>query len=582
MTSAHSPCLVPSLLRRAAFALLLLSTLTPALARAAGEPVGRIRGIVRESGTNTPLPAVTISADGPNLLGGARMVLTDEEGRYVIPDLPPGPYVVEFSYAGVEPTKRRVVVRQGEALPLDVDWQLTAVGVEAVSVVEKRQMTRPDSTTTGTVVDAKTMNRLPTARSYQGSAQLVPGVTGGGNPNVKGGFFRSNRYMVDGLDVTDPVTNTFSMNIPFESMQGVEIQTGGMDAQQNALGGVINVLTLGGSDEFHANASIYANHYKLSQTGVYGSNLYEYKLPLNPDEVGPTQSYQLSLNVGGPIVKRKLWFRATYDLRLAENSPVKLAPLGAAPYNIQHPPGNSANHLAGFRLSYAPANLHRIWLSTNFSPGSFNNTNGGNATLGPAENHQNQNAIFGVLGWDWFLSGNVNTQLQAGYLYELIEVGPQGWLGKIDTRGCELFPAEVCAYDRNRPSHTNLVDNTGWYNGGAYQNDKRWRVQLDPTVTIRGTGFGQHEVKFGIQSQFNYRTRVIQTPGGQTYSDNSAARLPLHEGLCNPMDNANGACFRRTDSEDVDVKEKAFGIGFFAQDRWWTPIEQITVIPGRG
>ena len=60
------------------------------------------------------------------------------------------------------------------------------------------------------------MNRLPTARSYQGSAQLVPGVSGGANPNVKGGFFRSNRYLVDGLDVTDPVTNTFSMNIPFE------------------------------------------------------------------------------------------------------------------------------------------------------------------------------------------------------------------------------------------------------------------------------------------------------------------------------------------------------------------------------
>jgi hypothetical protein len=73
---------------------------------------------------------------------------------------------------------------------------------------------------------------------------------------------------------------------------------------------------------------------------------------------------------------------------------------------------------------------------------------------------------------------------------------------------------------------------------------------------------------------------VIQTPGRQTYSDNSGGTLRLHEGICDPLNNTNGACFRRTDSQDVDVKEKAFGIGIFAQDRWWTPIEQITVIPG--
>ena len=577
MTSRIS-ALVVARLRDAVSLLLLLAALASPAAQAA-DPVGRIRGVVRESGTDTPLPAVTVTANSPALLGGPRMVLTNELGRFEVPNLAPGEYTVEFSYAGVEPTVRRVVVRQGEAVPINVDWQLTAVGVEAVSVTEKRQMTRPDSTTTGTVVDAATMNRLPTARSYQGSAQLVPGVSGGANPNVKGGFFRSNRFMVDGLDVTDPVTNTFAMNIPFDSMQGVEIQTGGMDAQQNALGGVVNVLTMAGSDEFHANASLYANHYKLSRTGVFGSQLYEYTLPFNPDEVGPTQSYQVSANVGGPIIKRKLWFRLTYDLRMAEIAPSKLAPLGAAPYNIQHPSQTSTNHLASARFSYAPASLHRIWLSSNFSPGSFNNTTGGNSRLGPAENHQNQNALFGVLGWDWFVSGNVNTQLQAGYLYEQIETGPQGWLGTIDYTGCDQFSGDVCAYDRNRPSHFNLTDGTTWYQGGAYQDDKRWRVQLDPTVTIRGTAVGQHEVKFGVQAQFNYRTRVIQTPGGSTYTDN-AAGLRLDEGLCNPMTNANGACFRRTDSDDIDVKEKAFGIGFFAQDRWWTPIEQLTVIPG--
>jgi hypothetical protein len=566
--------------------LLLLAAVTssPLLAEAAGEPVGRIRGVVRESGTNTLLPAVTVVADSKALIGGARTVLTNEMGRYEILDLPPGEYTVEFSYAGVEPTTRRVIVRQGEAAALNIDWQLTQVGVEAVSVVEQRSLTRPDSTTTGTVLDAATMNRLPTARSYQNASQFAPGVTGGANPNVKGGSFRSNRYMFDGLDVTDPVTNTFAMNIPFESVLAVETQTGGMDAQYNAQGGVINVRTVGGSDEFHATASFYANHYRLSRTGVLGSQLYEHSLPFKSDQVGPTESYQLTLNVGGPIIERKLWYRVTYDLRLAKTSPAKLAPLGVPPYNIQHPPLNSTNHLAGLRLSYAPASLHRIWLSGNVSPGQFNNVTGGNSSLGVAESHQNQNAIFGVLGWDWYVSGNVNTQVQTGFVYEMLEVGPQGWLGDIDYAGCEPgsilrnHPSGVCNYDRNAAQHFNNADDSIWYQGNPYQLDKRYKGIFEPTVSIRGTAFGQHEVKFGVQAQYNYRTRIIQTPGKVTFTDNSD--LPLHEGLCNPLDNANGACFRRTESRDVDVTENAFGMGFFVQDRWWTPLEQLTVTPG--
>ena len=255
------------------------------------------------------------------------------------------------------------------------------------------------------------------------------------------------------------------------------MQTGGMDAQYNALGGVINVLTMGGSDEFHATASIYANHYKLSRTGVLGSQLYEYSLPFNPDEVGPTQSYQVSINVGGPIVKRKLWFRAHLRPAAGRDLARQAGPAGRRA--LQHPAPRRRPAPTTWRACGSPTRPPTCTGSgcrPTSRPASFNNTSGGNSRLGVAENHQNQNAIFGVLGWDWFMSGNVNTQLQAGYLYELIETGPQGWLGKIDYTGCDGHvpgPSGVCTYDRNRPQHVNLTDNTTWYNGDAYQNDKR-------------------------------------------------------------------------------------------------------------
>src|SRR4029079_4000132 len=88
-----------------------LATLLAPAARAA-EPVGRVRGVVREAGTNSLLPAVTITATSRALLGGPRVWRTNDKGRYELPDLPPGEYQIEFSYAGVEPTVRRVIVRQ--------------------------------------------------------------------------------------------------------------------------------------------------------------------------------------------------------------------------------------------------------------------------------------------------------------------------------------------------------------------------------------------------------------------------------------------------------------------------------------
>ena len=117
------------------------------------------------------------------------------------------------------------------------------------------------------------LDRMPTARTYQLIAQQVPGVTGGANPNIKGGASNQNKFLIDGLDVTDPVTNTFAQNLTFDSTQSVDIITGAMDAEYNALGGVINVITRGGGDTFPSVASVYANHSKLSASGNFGPNL---------------------------------------------------------------------------------------------------------------------------------------------------------------------------------------------------------------------------------------------------------------------------------------------------------------------
>jgi len=232
-------------------------------AGAVGEQVGRIRGRVVEAGAGTPLQAAIVVVSSSAMIGGARSALTDKNGRFEITNLPPGTYAIEVSYEGTVPFRRTAVVGMGQATPVDIAWSLEQTNVETVAVFERKPLTKPDSTQTGSGFTADVMNRLPTGRSYQSVAQLVPGVSGGANPNIKGGLNLNNRYLIDGLDVTDPVTGTFATNLSFDSTQAVEVLTGGMDAQYNSLAGVINTVSLKGSGEFHSNASFYFNHSKL-------------------------------------------------------------------------------------------------------------------------------------------------------------------------------------------------------------------------------------------------------------------------------------------------------------------------------
>jgi hypothetical protein len=559
----------------------LVATARPAAA--VGEQVGRIRGRVFDAGSGAPLRSATVIVRSPAMIGGARVVLTDDKGRFEITNLPPGRYAVEVSYEGTLPITRTALVVTGQATPMEIGWSLEQSGVETVAVSERRPLTKPDSTQTGTVLDADVLRELPTGRSYQSVAQLVPGVSGGANPNIKGGLNLNNRYLIDGLDVTDPVTQTFATNLSFDSTQGVDVMTGGMEAQYNSLAGIINTLSLRGTGEFHANASFYVNHSRLSSSGNYGSALYDGSQPFNDDPSGVTQAYQANINVGGPLVRDRLWYNVSYELRLNDSSTVKSAPLGVPPYNIQHPPLTSTNHYARLHLTYAATPSHRLAVSAGIAPGFFNNTTGGNSSLGVAETRQNQGGIWAIANWEWLVSPRLTPSLQLGFITNTIEAGPQGQLGSIDTTGCEQFTImDNCTYDRNqpRPRHINTIDNTNWYQGGTYQLDKRYKLQVDPTIEVRGHLAGTHTAKAGLQLQYNYRTRELNVPGGSLYRDRGDPSTTLESGLCDPTAANPIGCYRRIDTTPISVHQAGLGAGLYLQDRWWTPLSWLTILPG--
>ena len=128
---------------------LLLLLAAPVFAQ--GEQSGAVRGRIASS-DGLALPGVTITVESPSLQG-VRSAVTDVNGVYSIPGLPPGDYVVRFELSGFAAAQRKVAVPLGSPLVLDRTMTLEVIK-ETVDV--KAPATAPDGAAAGAVAGAFT------------------------------------------------------------------------------------------------------------------------------------------------------------------------------------------------------------------------------------------------------------------------------------------------------------------------------------------------------------------------------------------------------------------------------------------
>lgn len=554
----------------------LFLTLSPRLAGAVGEQNARLRGQIVEAGTNVPMPGAKVTITSDDLIGGPRTASTDEEGNFDFPRIPHGTYVVTVTYEGLKPIKRRVRLDLGETETLKIPFAAEMANVETTTIVEERKRIDTDKVSTGRVLTAEQQGKIATGRSYQSVVSQLPGVVGTGNPIMAGGSFRHNRYLVDGLDITDPVTNTFSSNFNFDAIAQIDTVLIAVDAQYNSLGGVINLVTKRGSDKFHVDASFYFNHQALSAGGRAGTQLYEGRLLDQSDPRPPTAGYQANINLSGPIIKQKLWFYLSTEFRYTLNSVVPGPPL-----NSQHVSREFYGIYPRLKLTWAPAKRHRIELSLNSDPAFIYNQVQANTTANEAEYNQRQGGAFGILNWDYFATDNLIVGVQTGVAFNQLLISPANG-------------------DIVNQQHQDRASTINWNAGGAYrtQNDQRWRFQFDPTFTWLKKGWGgSHTFKGGAQFQYTRRYQELSTPGNGIYTDdtNQAAdagvlvRNPTGTDRpfgCNELQPrpVNGQmatpCFRLNQYEpNLARVQQGVGIGFYLQDTW-KPTTWLTIAPG--
>ncbi len=283
---------------------------------------GAIYGTVVDN-TGAVLPGVTVTLTSN--VSAPQNAVSGSQGEFRFGELDPGTYTITASLQGFAPFKREnVIVNVGSNIQLPI--QLALAGVQqsvtvtaATPVLNERE--HGNTTTFGDAV----INDVPTARDPWVLLQQVPGVlvdrvnVGGSESgqqstfSARGDNGNNTMWNIDGVTVTDVAAIGASPTYyNFDVFQEAQFTTGATDprSQTGALG--INLVTKRGTNDFHGLGRYFFDNHSLQTT-----NLPAGLTPCPPGvSVGVgcysgnriNQIADYGGDVGGPILKNKLWF----------------------------------------------------------------------------------------------------------------------------------------------------------------------------------------------------------------------------------------------------------------------------------
>ena len=263
---------------------------------------GKIVGRVIDKETGEPLPGANVVIKG-KMLGAA----TDEDGYYVILNVPPGVYTVQAIYVGYATKEVQDVVVQVD-LTTEVNFEMVAASFEGetIVVVANRPLIQNDATATAAVVNSKEIAMAP-IESFAEIAQTKAGVNVGpeGQLHFRGGRSSEVAYLVDGIPVTDAVSGGTSIDISTNAIQELSLITGSFSAEYGqAMSGIVNIVTKEGGSKFSGHVS-----FQTGDVVTRSSNSKYFLSEIN--KIDPLNTNETELNLSGPILRDKLTFNVS-------------------------------------------------------------------------------------------------------------------------------------------------------------------------------------------------------------------------------------------------------------------------------
>jgi hypothetical protein len=282
----------------------------------------QITGRVTDS-THAVVPNVSVTATNAGTQV-VRRTVTNERGLYTIPSLPPGDYQVSIQKEGFRTETRsslRLIVDQ--VATLDFVLQVGAIS-ESIDVSAQAALLDEQTSSLGQLIDNTKIQNIPlNGRSTFRLVQLTPGIlttqgadgqfgdipvntTWDTNFSINGGRSQSNEILIDGVPATAGFFNQITTIPSIESTQEFKVQSNNLSAEYGRFGGgVLNVSTRSGTNEFHGSLFEFLRNSKFDANEFFNKG--------SGRQIPPFRMNQFGGAVGGPILKNKTFFFADYQ-----------------------------------------------------------------------------------------------------------------------------------------------------------------------------------------------------------------------------------------------------------------------------
>ncbi len=281
----------------------------------------RILGKVTDE-EGSGLPGVAVTATSPKMVGTAETI-TDENGVYRLLNLVPGVYKIQYMLEGFQTVVQEgVQISVEQTLDLPVQMKLGNIE-EKITVTGEAPLIDVKSTAKGMTLSKEVFQSLPKGRNFDSLVTAIPGVTNEpmlGGTSVDGASGLENMYYIDGTDVTSIVNGARGQSASFDFVDEVQVKASGYQAEfGGSLGGVINVVTRSGGNEFHGEVmgfysgaplrAAYSQRLDYSRESTDVAQYFDYD-----DYIGKNDDHRIEagFSLGGYIIKDKLWFFGSF------------------------------------------------------------------------------------------------------------------------------------------------------------------------------------------------------------------------------------------------------------------------------
>src|SRR6266508_5838207 len=255
--------------------------------------------------------------------GQTRETTASGEGIYTFQNLPPASYEIRVEAANFAPAVVEAVTLNVGEIPA-INVTLSPAGAQATVVVTPGDVLNVDTNTSQVagVINERTLTNLPlNGRNFLDLAFLIPGNAPAPNydptttttieVSSAGQLGRGGNIAVDGADNNDDVVGGTLQNFPQDGIGEFQIVTNRFSAEiGRSASSAINILTKGGSNEFHGSGAFFYRNSRLSAL-----------LPTLDRSLvqtagrPPFDREQYAVSIGGPIKRDRAWFFAAFEYR---------------------------------------------------------------------------------------------------------------------------------------------------------------------------------------------------------------------------------------------------------------------------